>query len=100
MNFSNTCCKILCLILGKVKFNVKIMESTGIFEISERNTLTCHGCIYQLTTTIDPVNREQVDFTLISSDIYKELRLRGYDYGTDFRGIHRTTLEGRFFFRI
>ena len=89
-----------CLILGKVKFSVNIMESTGTFEITESNTLTCSGCISQLTTPIYPVNREQVDFTLMSSDIYKELRLRGYDYGTDFRGIHRTNLEGNIFQKL
>lgn len=34
-------------------------------------------------------------FRLSQGDVYKELRLRGYDYGPYFQGILETNLEGR-----
>ena len=82
---------------GIVVFNVNIMESTGTFEISERDTLVCSGFISMLTSSIDTNdNDHNEDFPLTSSDVYKELRLRGYDYGSDFRGIVRTNIEGNY----
>lgn len=33
-------------------------------------------------------------FHLTSEDVYKELRLRGYDYGPHFQGILKADLEG------
>lgn len=35
--------------------------------------------------------------TLSLKDIYKELRLRGYNYGPAFQGILSADLEGNFF---
>lgn len=34
-------------------------------------------------------------FHLSQRDVYKELRLRGYDYGPHFQGILEANLEGR-----
>ncbi|CAC5370812.1 FASN [Mytilus coruscus] len=80
---------------GKVKFKVNIMESSGSFEITESDTLTCSGVISVLSAPVDTVDRNhEEEFPLTSSDVYKELRLRGYDYGPDFRGILRTNIEG------
>lgn len=31
---------------------------------------------------------------LTQGEVYKELRLRGYDYGPQFQGIYEATLEG------
>lgn len=33
-------------------------------------------------------------FHLAQGDVYKELRLRGYDYGPHFQGILKANLEG------
>ena len=83
-------------------FNVNILESTGTFEISESDTLVCSGYISMLTSSIDTNdNYHTEEFPLTSSDVYKELRLRGYDYGPDFRGIVRTNIEGKYmYFRV
>lgn len=32
---------------------------------------------------------------LTQAEVYKELRLRGYDYGPQFQGIYEASLEGR-----
>ena len=87
---------------GQVIFNVNIMESTGTFEISESDTLVCSGFISMLTSSIDTNDNDRTEeFPLTSSDVYKELRLRGYDYGPDFRGIVRTNIEGKYmYFRV
>ena len=83
-------------------FNVNILESTGTFEIGESDTLVCSGYISMLTSSIDTNdNYHTEEFPLTSSDVYKELRLRGYDYGPDFRGIVRTNIEGKYmYFRV
>ncbi|XP_064637682.1 fatty acid synthase-like isoform X2 [Lineus longissimus] len=78
---------------GIVKFEVNIIHGTGEFEVMESGTVAASGKISPLE---GPVNRfpvhvggeEAVDLIQLSSeDIYKELRLRGYDYGPTFQGI-------------
>ncbi|XP_033753240.1 LOW QUALITY PROTEIN: fatty acid synthase-like [Pecten maximus] len=83
---------------GKVKLDVTIMETTGEFEISENGTLAVSGKVStpedtnQMTERA-PCDHEMTGPLLTSSDIYKELRLRGYDYGSDFRGILRADIK-------
>ncbi|XP_076103743.1 fatty acid synthase-like [Mytilus galloprovincialis] len=80
---------------GKVKFKVNIMESTGTFEISENDTLKCSGSISVLSSPVKEVNMDQKEeFQLTSKDVYKELRLRGYEYDGEFRGILNANIEG------
>jgi len=90
---------------GKVKLDVTIMQTTGEFEIGENGSLTASGRIslieessQEMTDTL--CDRKLTDYELMSSDIYKELRLRGYDYGPDFRGIHKTDLHGNYIYFI
>lgn len=71
------------------------MESTGTFEISENDTLKCSGSISVLSSPVKEVNMDQKEeFQLTSKDVYKELRLRGYEYDGKFRGILNTNIEG------
>ncbi|XP_048759235.2 fatty acid synthase-like [Ostrea edulis] len=83
---------------GKVKFKVLIMQTTGDFEISESGLLSVSGKIRQ----IEPPEAETLPITdrpvmeLSSADVYKELRLRGYDYGADFRGISAAEINGKY----
>lgn len=84
--------KLSCL--GKVQFTVNILESTGTFEITENNALISNGSIYPLKEPLNSVFKEKVDLAFSKSDIYKELRLRGYEYGQEFKGIHTTSIEG------
>ena len=46
------------------------------------------------TDPTDPTD-PMAAFRLTQGDVYKELRLRGYDYGPHFQGILETNLEGR-----
>lgn len=87
-----------------VKFEVQLMESTGEFTISEGGSIVVDGRIFapessplklqSLLSTID--SRKSNDaIELSSKDIYKELRLRGYDYGSTFQGIHQASSDSK-----
>ncbi|KAK3090166.1 hypothetical protein FSP39_009679 [Pinctada imbricata] len=84
---------------GKVTFEVNIMQSSGEFEICESGSLVVSGKI-QSTNGKQAYHEEATSstpdktFKLTSSDVYKELRLRGYDYVSDFRGIHASDIDG------
>lgn len=66
---------------------------SGQFEISENESVVASGRISVVTepgTSDDEASTPVLDsgpLPLNSDDIYKELRLRGYDYGPTFRGI-------------
>ncbi|XP_067671035.1 fatty acid synthase-like [Haliotis asinina] len=91
---------------GIVKLDVCVMPATGEFEISEAGNLAVNGHIHELEDeesfrplleqnqvqpTQDPAE-ETIPLTL--SDMYKDLRLRGYDYGPEFQGIYKMTHKG------
>ncbi|XP_060583977.1 fatty acid synthase-like [Ruditapes philippinarum] len=84
---------------GKIHFDVRYMPGTGHFEIQEGETLVASGKVTcpedtdlaRYETEFDFTNEE---FELKSSDIYKELRLRGYDYGPTFQGIKEADITG------
>ena len=66
----------------------------GQFQICENDAVVASGHITVLTDseTFDdecstPVHYDTGALSLDADDIYKELRLRGYDYGPTFRGI-------------
>ena len=74
------------------------MQASGEFEICESGSLVVSGKIRQVEEQVpikSPVESGETSYELTSSDVYKELRLRGYDYGPDFRGIHRADIDGR-----
>lgn len=73
------------------------MMGTGEFEICEGGALSVSGFITvpsELPTDPKQLEHTETVYELNSADIYKELRLRGYDYGPDFRGILRTDITG------
>lgn len=82
------------------------MEATGEFEITESGGLVASGKIsvaadpLQPNVTLSPSDVESdsssldLDIQLNTADIYKELRLRGYDYGPTFRGILSASSTG------
>lgn len=78
---------------GSVKFGVNFFDGTGRFEICEGGSLAVSGKIYvpedieleQLP--LDPLDQDKSGIPLKTNDIYKELRLRGYDYAGKFRGV-------------
>lgn len=75
------------------------------FEICEGDGLVASGTIYSPSEPICSYSRDGVlpptsprkkkEREMQPSDIYKELRLRGYDYEGDFRGIFKAVNRGK-----
>ncbi|KAH8325813.1 hypothetical protein KR067_008335, partial [Drosophila pandora] len=76
-----------------VKFGINFFDGTGAFEICESGSLAVSGKI----TIPESIENEELPLEaqtpstvakeLVTGDVYKELRLRGYDYAGIFRGI-------------
>lgn len=92
----------------EINFDVLYFEATGAFEIVESGQVCVSGRIssplsrngdslLQFQYILDEVlaSDESNKLTLDSADVYKELRLRGYDYGPSFQGIQSATSDGR-----
>lgn len=82
---------------GTVKFSIAIFQGTGDFEICETGAIVVSGNVRvseaiekdQLKLSpppIPPTTNDQI-LPLNTKDIYKELRLRGYEYRDTFQGI-------------
>ena len=82
--------------------DVSITPGTGMFELCEGGALVVSGRVFQPSDPIidlpvcDPVERPQEAhlIRLTSGDVYKQLRLRGYDYGPTFQGILSASNKG------
>ncbi|XP_025783452.1 fatty acid synthase [Puma concolor] len=88
---------------GTVPLEVRLLQASRTFEVSENGNLIVSGKVYQWedpdTKLFDsPDGLDTTDptatFHLSQRDVYKELRLRGYDYGPHFQGILEANLEG------
>ncbi|ELT99721.1 hypothetical protein CAPTEDRAFT_89190 [Capitella teleta] len=87
---------------GAIKFFVTITPVTGQFEVSESDALVLDGRISVLNSPVDDAlthgkETEHVEDSVIhldSNDVYKELRLRGYEYAGMFQGILSATNRG------
>ncbi len=83
-----------------MKLDVSILQSTGDFQVSENGSLVVSGKIsvpaadQVLQTPPCSVQGASKALRLTTADIYKELRLRGYDYGPTFQGILDANNEG------
>ena len=84
---------------AQVKFRVTIAPLTGKFELSENETLVVSGRVKIGENSID--SKDEEVFTSLpehqmmnKSQIYKSLRLRGYEYSGEFRPIVRSDLSG------
>jgi fatty acid synthase len=81
---------------------VSLSPGTGKFEICEHGALVASGTVRaaaddKLQPELNgPVSGDSKtgSLNLSPDDIYKELRLRGYDYGPTFRGIVSATGNG------
>ncbi|KAL4113184.1 hypothetical protein QTP88_016854 [Uroleucon formosanum] len=80
---------------GVVKFVLNVLSS-GEFELKESDTIVASGQISTSTTIgneflklAKPKNKKPQYLPLDSADVYKELRLKGYDYNGPFRGIQK-----------
>ncbi len=76
------------------------MQGTGDFEVCENGTLAVSGRVSVAESPVlrgpPPEHRKSTDSSTINaSEIYKELRLRGYDYGQSFQGILSSNTSGK-----
>ncbi|KAM4844089.1 fatty acid synthase [Thomomys bottae] len=88
---------------GTVSLEVRLLEASHTFEVSDNGNLIVSGKVY-LWENPDPKLFDQPEglgpaesapaSSLAHTDIYKALRLRGYDYGPEFQGILEASLEG------
>lgn len=84
---------------GSVKFLVNIMRASGEFEVCEAGMVAASGRIRMaeegeklLEKEPPGMPAETVAYELEAEDIYKELRLRGYEYTGAFQGIIKADL--------
>uniref|UniRef100_A0A4X2LHQ6 Fatty acid synthase n=1 Tax=Vombatus ursinus TaxID=29139 RepID=A0A4X2LHQ6_VOMUR len=89
--------------IGTVSLEVRLMLASRTFEVSDNRTLIVSGKVYHWEEpdasifSYEPGRSPAASaakFSLSKADVYKELRLRGYDYGPNFQGILETNLEG------
>ncbi|CAH0696878.1 unnamed protein product [Spodoptera exigua] len=71
------------------KLVVMLHRGSGRFEVSHENVVLVEGFIQQGSTNNDVPVADQSDATILdSSNVYKLLFERGYEYKNDFRVIH------------
>ena len=89
---------------GKIHFDVNLMPGTGNFEVLESDSVKANGRIIVVdksdTSSVSgaPDGTEQTGIQQHTKtpDIYKEFRLRGYDYGPSFQGIIGANIESKY----
>lgn len=87
---------------GAVKFLINIFDGTGEFEICEGGSVAVTGKIsvpenaqdQQLNLPVPVTKHEPELLELTTTDVYKDLRLRGYDYSGIFQGIKSSDNRG------
>ncbi|XP_043251796.1 fatty acid synthase isoform X1 [Colletes gigas] len=87
---------------GSVKFLINIFMGTGEFEICENGAVAVTGKIsvpestekMLLNLPVPVVRNERELLELNPNDVYKELRLRGYDYSGVFQGVKSANNRG------
>uniref|UniRef100_A0A8C2CK73 Fatty acid synthase n=1 Tax=Cyprinus carpio TaxID=7962 RepID=A0A8C2CK73_CYPCA len=96
---------IYATLVRSVQLEVRLMPATNRFEVSENGNLAVSGKVSVLEDAgLDAfhaelnkpmaVDKEDSKLLLKAGDIYKELRLRGYDYGKTFQGILESNNAG------
>ncbi|KAJ3607846.1 hypothetical protein NHX12_024897 [Muraenolepis orangiensis] len=91
---------------GTVQLEVRLMPATNRFEVSENGNLAVSGKVSlmedaaldafhaQVSQAVTKDDEEDPKMNLTTHDVYKELRLRGYDYGKTFQGILESNNAG------
>lgn len=86
-----------------VRFLVNVLDGTGEFDVCEGGSVVVTGSVRlaeqpaaERLHDLDgaPPRHEDGLLPLVTDDIYKELRLRGYNYGGVFRGIRASDPRG------
>ena len=88
-----------------VEVVVKYQKETGVFETSEGGNLCCTGYAFIATDpeteelekiAMNQRKKDKEPLMLDNKNIYKELRVRGYDYGNTFQGLVEGTSDGSY----
>jgi len=76
--------------------------ASGEFELKESGKVVASGQIStsatiekELSKLVTPKNKKPQYLPLDSADVYKDLRLKGYDYKGPFRGIQKVDHTGK-----
>ncbi|XP_049706557.2 fatty acid synthase [Helicoverpa armigera] len=86
-----------------VRFLINVLDGTGEFDVCEGGAVVVTGTVRladdpaaERLRDLDTAPPRQEDglLPLVTDDIYKELRLRGYNYGGIFRGIRSSDPRG------
>ncbi|KAF7488070.1 Fatty acid synthase [Sarcoptes scabiei] len=92
-----------------IKFTIRLLQGNGEFIVFESNNVVCTGRAFvmenedglEIQDSIDVAveeDRKQRDSSefdyLVTREIYKELRIRGYDYGPKFQGLVEARSDG------
>ena len=83
-----------------VYFQFSILHGSGQFEIREMGEVVVDGClrkwddISEDTFSCPAVHQSVEPLTLSSTELYKEVGLRGYRFSGAFRSILKTEIEG------
>jgi len=87
---------------NSVELKVKYFSATNLFEVTEKDDLVASGSVLYGDEIVLPEvdypvqNKTEENIFLKTADIYKELRLRGYNYGESFREINKVSSDGCF----
>ena len=86
---------------GSATLQITLLEQTGEFSIEESGSVCCTGRINLIQDNELRLNHNLVkkvtesdSILLKSKDIYKELRIRGYDYSGMFQGVVEAMSDG------
>ena len=85
----------------ETKLTIRVNEDSGCFTIKEGDNLVCKGFVrFRQMSYEEPVavrlNPPPDDLiTMQSKDLYREFRIRGYDYGQYFQGLNDSRSDGR-----
>ena len=94
------------------RLTISILADTGAFEVREEDALIVKGIVKmpddvsQKMLKFPPIeipaeNPDVRDLSILNTqDVYKELKLRGYNYQGEFRGIQRVDSSGKFIWKI
>ncbi|XP_072167778.1 fatty acid synthase-like [Diadema setosum] len=86
---------------GTINLEVRIAPGSNTFEVGDGDQLAVSGKIFVPDTPVPErptpvVETASAEGTIIleKGDVYKELRLRGYEYGPDFQGVLQIKDDG------
>lgn len=82
-----------------VHLTINIQRDSGRFEVTEDGMALVQGTVNRVHFPEPITQLDDFHFTsepiLKENDFYKELRIRGYMYESDFKGVHSARADGR-----